>query len=62
MNYPASEYQKPLMRIVPKTSPPECVYRGSTLLTTTLSNVEGSGVQSQNRLDSRYKHSGMTDF
>ena len=30
---------------------PECFYRGSTMLTTTLSQVEGSGVQSRVRLD-----------
>ena len=53
---------------------PECFYRGSTMLTTTLSQVEGSGVQSRVRLDftstssvwraqsHRLKHAGMTDF
>ena len=69
-------YQKTFMRIYPKVVTPECFYRGSTRLTTTLSSlskgrgsshgsailtmiqfIEGSPV----RLDSRYKHSGMTD-
>jgi hypothetical protein len=32
------------------------------MLTTTLSQVEGSGVRSRVRLDSRLKHAGMTEF
>jgi hypothetical protein len=34
--------------------------RGSTMLTTTLSQVEWVGVQFRFRLDSRLKHAGMT--
>jgi hypothetical protein len=41
---------------------PECFYRGSTMLTTTLSQVEGSGIQFWFRLDSRLKHAGTTVF
>ena len=49
------------MRTYPKGVTPECFNRGSTMLTTTLSRVEW-GSHFRSRLDSRWKHSGMTDY
>jgi hypothetical protein len=38
-----TEYQKAFMRIYPEVVTRECIYRGSTMLTTTLSHVEWVG-------------------
>jgi len=65
MNYPAASCGVSERRDenFPKGVTPECFYRGSTSLTTTLSSLsKGSGVQMRFRLDSRLKHAGMTDF
>ena len=42
------------MIIFPKVVTPECFYRGSTVLTTTLSHVEWVGGPARVRLDFRF--------
>jgi hypothetical protein len=77
MNNPAAScgYQNYAMRIIFKASSPNVFYRGSTMLTTTLSQVEWVGGPVRIRLDftsassvwraqssHRSKHVGMTEF